>query len=504
MGIINDVGVYVVQSLKPVPIQPVMPARPMAVIAPMYQIVDQDVDSETDSVFSGDALTHGTDTLAWFTGTLETTTVTYPNLLSEDAVIDTDSVRVLLKRSDGRWADITDSVTPGAESVSFDPDALTLDDELADINDDWGGDSTEDNWSGLAGATIHIEYRARRADLEGTVLSAQGAGIAAVIGKAHPDNPLGLAGGIIANLSGRGAYFVPVEDSENEADVATALGLLEPLNVYAPVVISGNELRHQQITNFVNQMSTPEERSFSFAWTHRNFKTREEIIAETTLTESSTLQEIKAAQVADMVAYATSVFDRRTAVIPHNFVMEVDGEDYTVCGSYLAVAYAALKTEIPPQQGLTNYPLGGIVKKLNMSNNYFKPSHLKELSQHGVFVCLQTTESAPIRSRFQVTTNMTSNTTKQISIVYAADAFSLGFIRTMTPLLGINNITPDLLETIQLSLSAYITATRNSGLILDASIVGLNVNPDDPSQVDAEVDATFPSPLDRIVMLLKY
>lgn len=504
MAIINDIGVYVVQSLKPAPVQVVMPARPMAVIAPMYQIVDQDVDSKTDSVFASDALTHGTDTLAWFTSTLEATTVLYPSLASIDAVVDIDSVSVLLKRTDGRWADITDAVTPGAESVSFDPALKELDVTLGEINDDWGGDSASDNWSGLAGAAIHIEYRARRADLEGTVLSAQGAGIAAVIGKAHPDNPLGLAGGVIANLSAQGAYFVPVENADVEADVTAALGLLEPLGVYAPVVISGNELRHQQITNFVNQMSTPEERSFSVAWTHRRFRTKEELVTATTITESATLQEVKAAQVADIISYANSVFDRRTIVIPHDFVMEVDGEDFTVCGSYLAVAYAALKTELPPQQGLTNYPLGGIVKKLNMGNDYFKPSQLKEMSQNGVFVCLQDTESAPIRSRFQVTTNMTTNNTKQISIVYAADAFSLGFIRTMTPLLGVNNITPEIMETIQLSLSAYIISTRNAGIVLDASITSLNVNPDDPSQVDVEVDATFPSPLDRIIMLLKF
>ena len=120
-------------------------------------------------------------------------------------------------------------------------------DELHILNDDWGGKSDEGDFVGINGAKIHIEYRALRSDLVGRVLAAQGAdGVLATIGKASHQNPLGLAGGIAARLTSEGMYFVPTSDNV-DGDIDMALALLEPLNVYSPVVLSADPLTQQAV-----------------------------------------------------------------------------------------------------------------------------------------------------------------------------------------------------------------------------------------------------------------
>lgn len=493
MAIFNDPGVYVVQTMKPVPLTPVMPARPSAFIGPMYQVVDQEVDSDANTAIF---LEEG--------GDAETLVMPYPSLISAESEVDLPNVKVKLFRKDGRIADITTLCEINVSDVTLDLTEADVMDELHILNDDWGGKSDEGDFIGVNGAKIHIEYRALRSDLVGRVLAAQGVdGVLATIGKASWQNPLGLAGGIAARLTSEGMYFVPTSD-DVDGDIDMALALLEPLNVYSPVALSANPLTQQAVIAHCVRMSDPEERQFRFAWTYRPFKTKEQLIADGSIDSTASLAEVKSAQVADMVAYAQSIYERRAAVIPHDFEMEIDGETYWAPGYYLAVAYSALKSQLPPQQGLTNYPLGGIVKKLHNSNDYFKPSQLKALSQGGVFVCLQDTEGAPIRSRFQVTTNMNNNKTKQISLIYAVDAYSMGYIATLKSLIGVNNVTPEILEEVELSTIAYASANRNAGLIISAKLLTVRQNEDDESQVDVEQDVVFPTPLDRIVLRLRY
>ncbi len=493
MATFNDPGVYVVQDMRPVSLTPVMPARPCAFIGPMYQVVDEDIQSDTGAVISIKE-----------SGPQETFTLPYPSLVSSESEVDTDSVRVHLIRRDGRVADVTALCTANVTDVTLDLDDIDVMNEIRAINDDWGGNSENNDYVGIAGAAIHVEYRALRSDLVGRVLAAQGTdGILATVGKPSAKNPLGLAGNIAARLTSAGVYFVPTSD-DVDGDIDLALSLIEPLNVYTPVALSANPLTQQAVIAHCVRMSDPVERKYRFAWTYRAFMTKEQLITEGYLDETASLAEVKIAQAAEMIQYAQSIFERRAAVIPHDFDMEIGGVTYKVPGYYLAAAYAALKSQLAPQQGLTNYPLGGVVKRLHNSNDYFKPSQLKALSQGGVFVCLQDAEGAPIRSRFQVTTNMNNNKTKQISLIYVVDDYSLGYIATLQSLIGVNNVTPEMLEEVELSTMAYASAKRNAGNILSAKILSLRQNEDDESQVDVEQEVVFPTPLDRIVLRLIY
>lgn len=498
--IFSDPGVYVIQEMKTVPRQPKMPKQSAAIIGPAYQIVDTDYYTASGAIFTGNDPTNMfalKDVESWVTAGTQIS-IPFPHLIAGTTIVPESVVVTLIKR-DGRKARLNRSeytYTNGDPHIIINTANSAFTVAMGRINDRWGGNTATNSFTGLSDAEIHIEYRALRSDLVGQVLAIQGADdIQAIIGKPHPDNPLGLAGAIAATQTRQGIYFVPTPaKADGDADgVTAALSLLESKKVYSVVLLSKNTADQMQVVSHVTNMSEPEEKSFRFAWVYRPFSNP--VAAHLSL--------VKSEQVREMVGFANTVYNRRVAVIPHDVYVDVDGQEALLPGYYLCAAYAALKSQIAPQQGLTRYPLGGVFKRLTHSDDYFRPTQMKDLSRGGVFMCTQEAEGV-IASRFQVTTNMNNNKTKQISIVYAADAYSLGFIATMEKFIGINNITRAILDEIYNTISAFNFQAFSTGLILNANVVSININPHDESQVDIVIDATFPTPLDKIVLRLKF
>ncbi len=495
--IFSDPGVYVIQEIKPVARRPRMPKQAAALVGPAYQIVDTDYYTSTGAILTGAnpaAIHELRGVPAWE----DAFAIPFPHLI-DGAVIDSASIVVTVIKRDGRRAKLNGteySALSNQGIIELDAKSSAFIDALRLINDRWGGSSAINDFKGLSDAEFHIQYRALREDLIGEVLEIQGADdIQAIIGKPHPDNPLGLAGAIAATQTRTGIYFVPTgaTASGDASDVSSALSLLESHPAYSVVVLSKNISDQTAAVAHVNAMSEPEEKSFRFAWIHRPFIT----------TPTGHLSLVKTEQMKDMIGFANALYNRRAALIPHNAFLDIDGQETELPGYYICAAYAALKSQVAPQQGLTRYPLAGVFKRLSHSDDYFRPTQMKELSRGGVFMCTQEAEGI-IASRFQVTTNMNNNKTKQISIVYSADAYSLGFIATMEKFIGINNITRAILDEIYNTIAAFNFQAYSTGLILDAKVVSMNINPFDESQVDIVIDATFPTPLDKIVLRLKF
>ncbi|MGV9199418.1 MAG: hypothetical protein ACOC4M_11445, partial [Promethearchaeia archaeon] len=464
--IFNDPGVYVVEEMTPTAAEPSIPSQPAAVIGPMFQIVDQDSVTNTETEVTEDDMLDIENN--------DIITLSYPSIEDSDNPVDVDSVKVELVKSDGRREEIPEedvdentclNISESEVEVmlgdSSGGEAYTFYQEL---NDEWLGkdvdySESEPDWGGIDGAEIHITYRAVREDRVGDVLEVQGSEAAQILlGKADLDNPLGLAGGIATTVApNTGCYFVPTKDYLTEVDggdsvdesteISNALGRLEPIRAYGIVALTDSETSHQTVTNHVNTLSDPEEKMYRVAWTYKPIPTKEEVAEYSDINEDDlTDLEVKQYQAEMLAQYATSVSDERTICLYNDFTLEIDGEEKEVPGYYLDVLFAAFKADLAPQQGLTNYPVGGVIKDLKYQKGYFKPSQLKEISEGGIFACVQDMEDAPIRSRAQWTTNTLNNKTKQTSIRYAVDFFSWSVIDTLEPLIGIRNVTDSTLQ----------------------------------------------------------
>jgi len=540
----NDVGVFVEQELKPVPVPPQIPDLPAAIIGPAFNIVKNDTEA-TAFTFAKDADVDGDgvslyEELSGTTGT--TLTLSYASRKDSANPIDLDTVEVeLLSKSgfrkvllDGTTTASYITVSNGSVDIDLTVATATGLDKLKEINDEWRGtpaDYTgtdyEEIWKGIIGAKFLVKYRESRADLVGKVILSQDpTDIRDRLGIASAKNPLGLAGAIsVAVSSNVGTYFIPTRDylhgvdstADEAFEINEALSLLEPIRVHGVAALSANPSTHQKVSNHVTAMSDPEERMYRVAWTYKsipgvnwdgNNKIEDLTDVADYLGESSTsdvTSSMKKQAQADMLAaYAQSISHSRTVNLFQDFTARVEGEEVELPGYYLSALYACKKSAIDPEQGLTRFPVGGFVKELSYGDKYFKPSQLRKISNGGVFACIQAVEDAPIKCRGQWTTNMLNNKTKQVSIIAAADYVSYSLIDTLKPLLGVNNVTPGIMQTIRKSIKTLLVALKNEGVIIDGTITELYQDPNNASRVKVAIDVVIPSPLDQIVITIKY
>ena len=516
MPIFNDPGVYVVQEIIPRAADVVLGEMPAAFVGPLFQIVDQHDDTETDLELDDQTLDDLSDV-----------TVPYPNIKHEDNPVDEDSVEVYLMRRDGRSETIPGeylTITPEEVTVSLkdEDEDTTIGSFYQNLNDEWLGKEveytgTDDNLGGLEGSIVHVSYRSVREDLVGRVVLAQGQPDTEVqLGKATPENPLGMAGGIASNVAPTETVaYVPTKDYltevstdtvDAESEVTAGLARLEPKTVYEVVVLSDDLNLQGNVVNHVENMSDPAEGQYRFGWLPTEMPDESAVRDYLDIGEEDELTEVskKEAQKDILASEATGIFNRRAALLFQPFDLEIDGELRDLESYYLAVGYAALNASLPTQQGLTNYPLSGVVNELKYGKDYFKPSQLSELSNAGVFTCIQDVPGAPIRSRAQFSTNTLNNETKQISITNLADEFSYTLINTLERFIGVTNINDDVLETLEDTINALINTKKRAGKLNSGNLVKLEENPDAKYRVDVEIEATFPSPLDQIVVTLKY
>ena len=522
--ILNDPGVYIIEDPQPRAAEAQLPDMPAAFIGPCFQIADQDSVTRT-TVQIDDEIMNNVDTES-------SITLSYPSLADADNTIDTDSVKLELVKRDGRREEVPEIVDENEELVTISPSEVTLNlgdnttgevyEFFKELNDAWLGKKVdytvdEPDWGGLSNATVHISYRSLREDLIGRALEVQGARDAQILlGKGNLDNPLGLAGMIATSMASSDAhYFVPTEDyitgvgemTDESTAIGKALGILEAKQVHGITALTDNPQSHQEVLNHCNSLSTIEEKMYRLTWTYRPIPTEEEVMEDMgldPLNDEITSIELKQGQVSMLHQYGKSISDELCRVIYQDFTMEIDGEEVEVPGYYLAAAYNAFRVSIPSQQGLTNYPVGGLVKELKYQKGYFKPSQLRELSEGGIFVVLQDVPDAPVRARAQWTTNMLNNTTKQDSLIYARHDYYYGMIETLRPLIGVRNVTDSVLEEIDETLVSYNNGRRNEGLIRGAEIAEILENDDDESRVDVIEDVVFPTPLDKIVVRVRY
>jgi len=136
-------------------------------------------------------------------------------------------------------------------------------------------------------------------------------------------------------------------------------------------------------------------------------------------------------------------------------VTNPDGTKTNLPSWAAAVVFAATRSSLPPHQGMTNYPLP-VISGLEFSNEYFEKDQLDLMSESGVCVLVQDSESAPVYCRHQRTTDISTFDTSEISVVETVDEVSMEVESMIKPLIGVYNITDELLEIIETKLKDYI------------------------------------------------
>jgi hypothetical protein len=144
--------------------------------------------------------------------------------------------------------------------------------------------------------------------------------------------------------------------------------------------------------------------------------------------------------------------------------------DVPVPAYYISAANAGDVAGERPEQGHTNLPIAGDFSFLKYSGDYFSETQLNTIAGGGNYVMWQANKSAPLVSRHQLSTDISSVERQELSITTSVD-FVAKFVRTgMEPYIGIYNITPSFLKLVRSLLNGMGTYLRREGYINDLKV----------------------------------
>lgn len=205
----------------------------------------------------------------------------------------------------------------------------------------------------------------------------------------------------------------------------------------------------------------------------------------------------------EAVAYGEipQAFANRRVVVtaPDKAVVTIDGLDTVVEGYYLNAALAGRVSAVLPQQGLTEDTLAG-VKQVLGSNDRYGELQLKIMNGGGLWVFYQ--DGASVRTRMQVTSDMSSAEKREDSIRRILDFTAKTVRATLRSFIGGVNITTNVMDAVNSTLEGLGQLLIKLGVITAWNLLGLRQDADDPTLLEVDVELGVPYPLNKIRVTL--
>lgn len=175
-----------------------------------------------------------------------------------------------------------------------------------------------------------------------------------------------------------------------------------------------------------------------------------------------------------------------------------------VPGFYFNAMIAGQAIGTTPEQPLTNVPGAGL-KSTFGSQDLFSEADLNIMAEGGTYILTQDTDTSPIYSRHQMTTDITSIAKRELSIVKAID-YTAKFVRkALKPFIGRFNITPSfiaLVNTILVGVGNILV--RDVGVLNDFKTVSVYQDPIAPDTLRAEIEVLPKYPVNYIKVTLVF
>jgi len=175
-----------------------------------------------------------------------------------------------------------------------------------------------------------------------------------------------------------------------------------------------------------------------------------------------------------LAAKAATYASRRMVMIqPENVGAEIDGLEVIIPGYHLAAAVAGMVGFYSPSQPFTNLPMTGFTRPVGSSDR-FNEAQMGAAASGGIYWIIQDSPGAPLISRHQLTTNMSSVKTREFSVTRAVDASAKRLRAAVKSYIGRYNITQGLLNTLNIVVTGVLKSLVGS-VVADASLDGINI-----------------------------
>jgi len=172
-------------------------------------------------------------------------------------------------------------------------------------------------------------------------------------------------------------------------------------------------------------------------------------------------------------------------------------------GFYYCAANAGAVIGKNPEQPLTNVAIAGI-KETRGSADYYSETQLNSLGEGGNYIMTQSSKSAPIVSRHQMSTDVTSIAKRELSITTALDYTAKFLRKALKPYIGKNVISPAFLKLTNTVLVGVGLFLSREGVLNDFQVVSVKQDSINPDSLNVEVNVLVKYPVNYIKITLVF
>jgi hypothetical protein len=221
-------------------------------------------------------------------------------------------------------------------------------------------------------------------------------------------------------------------------------------------------------------------------------------IRQAALDSRSTAGRLKACEgLAEIAGGVTGFQNRRIVLVqPERVSVDVAGIETSVEGHFLCGAIAAMIGQQRPAQPFTNLPMVGFTRPIGSSDK-FNETQMSTASAGGIYWIIQDVDGGALASRHQLTTDVSSLKTRELSILKSVD-FVAKLIRSQIKrFIGRRNITRQLLEAISLGIGGALNNVAGS-VVAAATLDTIAQDASNPDSIIVEVSLTPYYPANKI------
>lgn len=196
-------------------------------------------------------------------------------------------------------------------------------------------------------------------------------------------------------------------------------------------------------------------------------------------------------------------FRRMYYVFPDKVTASVGGVQSLLEAYHACAAIAGMCAHFPPQQGFTNLPMVGF-NGVQGSQDTYSNRQLNVIAAGGVYILVQDATGAPLISRMQLSTDMSSIEKRELSITKIVD-FTAKFLRAgLRTFIGTFNITQPFLDTVSTVIHGMLKFLEENGVLISGDLNNIIQSTDQPDTVlvDVLLDVPFPCNYIRLTLVV--
>lgn len=201
--------------------------------------------------------------------------------------------------------------------------------------------------------------------------------------------------------------------------------------------------------------------------------------------------------------YGRGYRNKRVIVVaPDTIKTTLDGLESAVPGYYAAAAIAGRKSGKSASQPLTEDALAGFTGVVGSQERYSEPQ-LRIMAGGGLWILYQEADGQPVRTRHQLTTDVSTLLTRESSITDALDYAAKTLRITFRNFIGRFNITTGLIEALNLVCDGVADFFVQNDIFESFSVAEIKQNIDVPDQISIIVDIGTLKPLNKIRVTMR-